>query len=171
MPHPAARRKREAPPCDYASNLPTRLHTGVSDFSVIFGVGAPSVQFANFCQVYGAYVWQGLCPSLSPNVRGVGNSRNSGKLGAPRLPLARKSSVDHVINKVIVDPLGLVLNALSPKTQPLGYGAALFILGCARDAHSVQAELPKGVIDQRPARSGREPLTLVLLAEPVAYLG
>jgi len=51
-----------------------------------------------------------------------------------------------MINKVIVEPHGLALNALPPETQPLGYGAALFVSGCARDDHPVQAEFPKGVI-------------------------
>src|SRR5215208_1949150 len=70
----------------------------------------------------------------------------SGKLGAPRLPLARDNSVEHMINKVIVEPLSLALNALSPETQPLRYCAALLVLCCARDYHPVQAEFKNGVI-------------------------
>src|SRR5215211_8998153 len=77
--------------------------------------------------------------------------RQFGKLGAPRLPLARKSGVDHMIYIVIVEQLSLALNALSPETQPLGYGAAPLILGRTRDANSVQFQLHKGVIDQCPA--------------------
>jgi hypothetical protein len=88
-------------------------------------------------------------------------------LGALRLPLARKSGVDHMIYIVIVEPLSLALNALSPETQPLGYGAAPLILGRTRDANSVQFQLHKGVIDQCPARSGHEPLALELLPKPV----
>src|SRR5215208_2884267 len=61
--------------------------------------------------------------------------RRFGKLGALRLPLARESSVNHMINKVIVEPLSLALNPLSPKTQPLGYGAALLVFCRARDDH------------------------------------
>ena len=76
-----------------------------------------------------------------------------------------------MIDKVIVEPLSLTLNALSPEIQPLRYGATLPIFGCARDDYPVQAEFHKGVIDQCPARSGYEPLALVLLTEPVAQLG
>src|ERR671917_2213771 len=67
-----------------------------------------------------------------------------GKLGALPLPLARESSVDHMINKVIVEPLSLALNALSPETQPLGYGAAPLVFCCARDDHPIQVEFKKG---------------------------
>jgi hypothetical protein len=42
--------------------------------------------------------------------------RHFGKLGALPLPLARESSVDHMIYKVIVELLSLALNALSPET-------------------------------------------------------
>jgi hypothetical protein len=72
--------------------------------------------------------------------------RQFGKLGALRLTLARENGVDYMINKVIVEPLSLTLNALSPETQPLGYGAALLVFGCARDDYPVQAELPKGML-------------------------
>src|SRR5215204_957817 len=92
------------------------------------------------------------------------SSRNFGQLEAPRLPLARERGIDHVIDKVIVEPFGLPPNALSPKTQPLGYGATLLVLGCARDAYPVKVELPKGVIDQRPACGGHESFALVLLS-------
>ena len=64
--------------------------------------------------------------------------RQFGKLGALRLTLARENGVDYMINKVIVEPLSLTLNALSPETQPLGYGTAPSIVGRTRDAHSVQ---------------------------------
>ena len=76
-----------------------------------------------------------------------------------------------MIDEVIVEPLGLAHNALSPETQPLGYGAAPFVLGCARDAHPVQAKLLEGLIHQCPARSGHQALALELLAEPVAQRG
>src|SRR5215208_4210310 len=55
--------------------------------------------------------------------------RQFGKLGALPLPLARDNSVDHMINKVIVEPLSLTLDTLSPETQPLGYGATLLVFG------------------------------------------
>ena len=51
-----------------------------------------------------------------------------------------------MINKVIVEPRSVAPNALSPETQPLGYGAALLVFGRARDDNPVQAELPEGVI-------------------------
>lgn len=76
-----------------------------------------------------------------------------------------------MIDKVIVEPLSLAPNALSPKAQSLGYGATLLVFGCARDDYPVQAEFPKGVIHQRPARRSHESLALVLLTEPVAQLG
>jgi hypothetical protein len=47
---------------------------------------------------------------------------------------------------VIVEPLSLALNALSPEIQPLGYGAAPLVFCCARDDHPVQAEFPESVI-------------------------
>ena len=72
--------------------------------------------------------------------------RRFGKLEALRLPLARESSVDYMINEVIVELPSLAPNALSPEAQPLGYGAALLVFCCARDDHPVQAEFPKGVI-------------------------
>ena len=72
--------------------------------------------------------------------------RQFGKLGALPLPLARDNSVDHMINKVIVEPLSLTLDTLSPETQPLGYGATLLVFGRARDYHPVQAEFPEGVL-------------------------
>jgi hypothetical protein len=97
--------------------------------------------------------------------------RQFGKLGAPRLPLAREGGVDYMINEVIVEPLSLALNALSPETQPLGYGTAPSIVGRTRDANSVQFELHKGVIDQCPARSGHEPMALELLPKPVTQRG
>src|SRR5215208_6755658 len=56
----------------------------------------------------------------------------SGKLGAPRLPLARDNSVEHMINKVIVEPLSLALNALSPETQLSGI-AQLFLFSVAHE--------------------------------------
>ena len=49
-----------------------------------------------------------------------------------------------MIDKVMVEPLSLTLNALSPKTQPLRYGATLLVFGCARDDYPIQAEFPKG---------------------------
>jgi hypothetical protein len=64
--------------------------------------------------------------------------RQFGKLGALRLTLARENGIDYMINKVIVESLSFTLNALSPETQPLGYGTAPFIVSRTRDAHSVQ---------------------------------
>ena len=51
-----------------------------------------------------------------------------------------------MINKGIIEPLGLAPNALSPETEPLGYGAALSVLGRARDAHSVQVDFTEDAL-------------------------
>src|SRR5918993_612684 len=95
-------------------------------------------------------------------------SKKYGALGVPPRPLARQSGVGRVIYEAVVKPLGLPLDTLSPETQPLRYGATLLIFGRARDDHPVQAEFPEGVLHQRPARSGYEPLALILLPKPVA---
>jgi hypothetical protein len=42
--------------------------------------------------------------------------RQFGTLGALRLSLARESSVNHMINEVIVKPLSLPLDTLPPET-------------------------------------------------------
>jgi hypothetical protein len=98
-------------------------------------------------------------------------SKKFGASGAPCRPLTRESGVDREIDEVVVEPLSLTPNALSPETQPLGYGATLLVFGRTQDDHPVQAEFPEGVLHQRPARSGNEPITLILLTEPVAHLG
>src|SRR5215218_2993660 len=58
------------------------------------------------------------------------SSRNFGQLEAPRLPLARERGIDHVIDKVIVEPFGLPPNALSPKPNLSGM-AQLFLFSVA----------------------------------------
>jgi hypothetical protein len=101
-------------------------------------------------------------------MRKVVGSREAARSAAPA---TRERRVDHVIDEVVVEQFGLVLNALSPETQPLGYGAALLVLGSAGDGYPVQAELPEGVVHQCPTRGGHEPLALGSLAELVAQGG
>ena len=52
--------------------------------------------------------------------------RQFGKLGALRLPLARESGIDYIANEVIVEPLSLALNTLSPSISSLTCCATLF---------------------------------------------
>ena len=60
-----------------------------------------------------------LSRPYSPNGVEGRTSRKVGRLRSTCLLLARKRRINHVIDEVVVEPLGLALDALSPKTQPL----------------------------------------------------
>ena len=76
-------------------------------------------------------------------------SKKLGALGASCRPLTRECGVDHVIDEVLVEPLGLTMDALSPETRPLSYGATLLVFARTQDVTT----------RFRPSSQKRAPLT------------
>src|SRR5215213_341033 len=88
-----------------------------------------------------------------------------------RLPLGGERRVGDEVFEVVVHPLGLPVRALDAEAEALGDAAAAVVVHRAEDFDAVQAQLAEGVLDQRAARARHDAASLVVGAEPVAYVG